>query len=108
MSEIINVKSLEEFNKEINCDIPVLVDFWATWCYPCSMQAPIVHDFNEKTNGKVKVIKVDVDEGEEIAVKYNISSIPTLMLFVGGKEIEKTVGLSQEDEISEMVNKYLK
>ena len=64
MSEIINVIGKEEFEKEINSEIPVLVDFWATWCGPCKMQAPILHEFKEDLGDKVKLVNVDVDANE--------------------------------------------
>ena len=107
MSEIINVIGKEEFEKEINSEIPVLVDFWATWCGPCKMQAPILHEFKEDLGDKVKVVKVDVDANEELAVAFNIFSIPTLCVYVKGELKEKTVGLTSKAQLSEMIIKYL-
>ena len=98
MSEIINVIGKEEFEKEINSEIPVLVDFWATWCGPCKMQAPILHEFKEDLGDKVKVVKVDVDANEELAVALNIFSIPTLCVYVKGEkhyEIRYLVGFAR-------------
>lgn len=107
MSEIINVLGKEEFAKELNCDKPVLVDFWATWCGPCKMQAPILHEFKEEIGDKVKVVKVDVDQNEEIAVNAGIVSIPTLMVFKDGKMVEKSIGLTPKAQLSQMVIKHL-
>ena len=107
MSKIIDVVGQEEFDKELNCAEPVLVDFWATWCHPCKMQAPILHEFKEEVGDKVKVVKVDVDQNEAIAIKLGISSIPTLYLFKDGQLKEKKVGLTAKAQLSEMVIKYL-
>ncbi len=105
--KIINVLD-DEFETEVlKADKPVLVDFWASWCMPCKMQGEVLHEVFPKLAGKVKVVKVNVDESEKTAIKYGISSIPTLMVFVGGEIKEKTVGLSSSAEISEMLIKYI-
>ncbi len=107
MSDIIDVKSQEEFNQELNCEKPVLVDFWATWCYPCMRQGPVLHDFNDKMNGKIKVLKVNVDDNPKIAASFGIMSIPSLLLFKANEQVEKRVGLSDIDELTKMVEKYI-
>lgn len=83
----------QSFEQEVmNSDVPVLVDFWATWCGPCLAMAPVIDALAEKYDGKAKVVKLDVDENREVAAKYQIRSIPTLMVFKGGEVVEKVIG----------------
>lgn len=107
MSNVKEVLSVEEFNNEINSGAPVLVDFYANWCGPCKMQAPILHEFQEEVGEKVSVIKVDVDQNPSIAKEFGILSIPTLLVFKNGELKEKKVGLSTKAQLSEMIIKYL-
>jgi thioredoxin 1 len=81
------------FQKEVlESSVPVLVDFWAVWCGPCKMIAPVVEEIAGEYDGKLKVGKVDVDNNPEVPLKYNIRSIPTLMIFKGGKVVEQIIG----------------
>ncbi len=82
----------------------VLVDFFATWCGPCKMIAPILSEIAEEYKGKVKVGKVNVDEQNELAMEYRIESIPTLKLFKDGKVIKTLIGLRSKSEIEEILN----
>ena len=107
MSEILNPVGEEEFKNAISGDKPVLVDFWATWCNPCSMQSPIIHEFSEEMGDKVKVVKVDVDQNEALCYKYGVASIPMLAVFKNGEMVDKTVGLTPKASLSDLVIKYL-
>lgn len=106
MSEIILNNS--NFEAEvINSDIPVLVDFWATWCGPCKMIAPHVAKIAEEYEGKIKVCKADVDECADLAQAFNVSSIPTLLVFKGGEVVANHVGAATYGLIESLVTENL-
>jgi thioredoxin 1 len=86
---------------------PVLVDFWATWCAPCRAIAPSLEELATQYKGQVKIAKVDVDENNEVAQKYDIRSIPTLLLFKGGKVIEQIVGGVPKAKLEDSIKKAL-
>ena len=103
MSEIILTN--KNFEAEVlKSEIPVLVDFFATWCGPCKMIAPVIEELAEKYEGKVKIRKVNVDEENELAMKYQILSIPTLVLVKEGKVVSTKIGLCSKSEIESMIN----
>lgn len=92
--------SSENFEKEVlNSEKPILVDFFADWCGPCKMMAPIVEELATELDGKVKVGKINVDENSDIAVEYNVMSIPTLIVFKNGKEEKRLVGVRDKEEL---------
>ena len=84
---------------------PVLVDFWAPWCGPCKSIAPIVEELAKDFAGKLKVVKVNVDDNKEAAHKYNVRGIPNLILFKGGNVVDQMVGARSKQELVELVNK---
>ena len=95
----------QNFEEEVlKSELPVLVDFFATWCGPCKMIAPVIEEIAERYEGKIKVGKVNVDEENELAMKYQIASIPTLVLFKDGKVVNTKIGLCSKSEIESMIN----
>ena len=101
--EILNSKNFEEKTKKG----VVLVDFFATWCGPCRMMAPILEEVSSELSEKLAIYKVDVDEDERLARSFGIMSIPTLILFVNGEIKEKHVGLMMKNELVDLVHRYL-
>lgn len=91
--------------KVINSELPVLVDFFATWCGPCKMMTPVVETLEKELEGKVKIFKIDVDEEQELAMQYNVMSIPTFILFKNGQIVETALGMRSKQELLDMINK---
>ena len=109
-----NSKSLEvevngnNFQGEVlESSIPVLVDFWASWCMPCRMLAPTIEKLAEENQGKLKVCKLNTDENQNIAAQYGIQGIPTLIIFKEGKEVGRTVGAMSKEKLQEKLDPIL-
>ncbi len=104
MSEKITNLNADSFDSAVSgTDKPVLVDFWAPWCGPCKSIAPILEQLAEELNDKVQICKVDVDDNSEIASRYNIRAIPTLLLFKGGEVVDQVVGLANKDDLKQKI-----
>lgn len=105
MSDNIAHISDAQFSEEVlNSDVPVIVDFWAPWCGPCKMIAPVLEDIAAEFEGRVKVVKLNVDENTETAPKYNVRGIPTLLVVKGGEVVATKVGAVSKSQLTEFVN----
>lgn len=98
----------QNFDAEVlQSDVPVLVDFWAPWCGPCRMQAPVIEKLAGEYEGKVKFTKLNTDENQSVAVNYGITGIPTLIIFKGGNAEKKLVGLHTEAQLTQEISELL-
>lgn len=96
--------TMDNFEQEVlNSDIPVMIDFWATWCMPCKMLAPTIEELAEEANGAYKVGKIDVDKSPSLAAQFGVMSIPTVIVFKNGKAIDKTVGVVPKSQLEAML-----
>lgn len=100
--DVIKVTSLNFDNEVLNCDKKVLVDFYADWCMPCKMYAPIIESV-AKENDTIKVVKINIDDSQDLAAKYQVMSIPTTIIMKNGEEINRTVGMISREQLVEMV-----
>ncbi|OKH33042.1 thioredoxin [[Phormidium ambiguum] IAM M-71] len=107
MSAALQVTDSTFETEVINSAIPVLVDFWAPWCGPCRMVAPVVDEIATQYEGQVKVVKLNTDENPNVASKFGIRSIPTLMIFKGGQRVDMVVGAVPKTTLANTLEKYL-
>ena len=107
MGKAVPVSEKDFETQVIASDVPVLVDFWAEWCGPCRMIAPIVEDLAGEYEGRLKVVKVDVDENNNLAYRYGVMSIPTLGLFKGGQLVERLVGYMPKPELKKRIDQVV-
>lgn len=101
-----NIVELNNNNFEqevLKSQIPVLIDFWATWCGPCRMMAPVVDTIAKEKDGEVKVCKVNIDENQALAEKYGVMSIPTFVIIKNGSETGRTIGVQSKEEIMKLI-----
>lgn len=107
MGVAVNVGS-KDFQKEvIESEVPVLVDFWAPWCGPCKMMAPALDALAKTYEGKAKIVKVDIDQNQDLAMRYHVRSIPMLLLFKDGNIQGTQIGATSAGVLSNMINKSL-
>ena len=99
----------QDFKREVlDSDAPVLVDFYADWCGPCKIMSPIIEQVSKEYNGRIKVVKLDVDNAQNTATTYGIMSIPTLILFKDGKILEQMVGVISREALKQKIGQILK
>ncbi|WP_390884486.1 thioredoxin [Haemophilus pittmaniae] len=107
MSEVLHINDAEFDAQVIKSDIPVLVDFWAPWCGPCKMIAPVLDELAPAYAGKVKIVKVNVDENQATPAQFGVRSIPTLLLFKDGQLVATQVGALPKGQLAAFINQHI-
>ncbi len=106
MDTLITLDQTNFQNEVVNSDKPVLVDFWAPWCMPCLMIAPVIEEISKDFNGKVKVGKLNTDENHSIAAEFDIRGIPSLLIYKNGKVVDQIVGVVPKEHITRKLEQY--
>ena len=106
-NDIVTLQDATFETEVLKCDVPVLVDFWAVWCGPCKAIAPTVEELARQYKGKVKIAKMDVDEHQQVPQQYGIRSIPTLLVFKGGRVVDTIVGAVPKSKLEESLKKAI-
>jgi thioredoxin 1 len=109
MSQYVSEVSDGAFEREVvGSDLPVVLDFWAEWCPPCRALAPTFEELAKQYAGRVRFLKLNVDENAQVPQRFGIKGIPTLVFFDGGREVERVVGASTKDALARIIDKYVK
>ncbi len=107
MTKPVEVTDADFENEVLKSDLPVLVDFWAPWCGPCRMVAPVVEELASEYDGKVKFVKLNTDDNIQTASRYGIRSIPTLLMFKGGEAVDQVIGFRPKSDLKRTLDKSL-
>ena len=107
MSEVLHINDTDFETTVVQSDIPVLVDFWAPWCGPCKMIAPVLDELAPAFDGKAKIVKINVDENQGVAAQYGVRSIPTLLLVKNGQVVGTQVGALPKGQLAAFINQHL-
>ncbi|HEY4714269.1 MAG TPA: thioredoxin [Aquirhabdus sp.] len=107
MSDIINTTDSNFKADVLDSDIPVLVDFWASWCAPCKQIAPVLEALSAEYDGKIKIVKVDVTANEQTSIDYNIRNIPALLIFKNGKKVDQKVGAAPRSQLAAFIEQHI-
>jgi thioredoxin 1 len=105
--KIVTISDTSFEDEVLKSDVPVLVDFWATWCGPCRMVAPVLDEIADEMEGKVRIAKLNVDENQQTAYKFQVSSIPTFILFKGGQMADRMLGAMPKSAFESFINRNL-